>query len=140
MAHGVGRSKAKVNSGKFELAVTTILDEFETDVYQAVYLAIKETADEVVSLLKKAGEFNGTKYRKSWKADITQRRLYTTAIIHNVKHYRLTHLLEFGHALIVGGRNVGDVRPFEHIAPINEKTGEMFEEKLKELVSAERLN
>lgn len=127
---GVGKSYLTCKSGKFELAVNHILDEFETDVYQATYLAIKETADEVVSLLKKAGEFNGTKYRKSWKADIIQRRLYTSAIIHNVKHYRLTHLLEFGHAKINGGR----VQAFPHIAPINEKTGEMFEEKFEDLI------
>lgn len=133
-AHGVGKSHLKCKSGTFDLAVTTILDDFETDVYMAVYLAIKETAEEVVRLLKSAGEFKGTKYRKSWKADVTQRRLYTTAVVHNVKHYRLTHLLEFGHVLKVGGRTIGEVRPFPHIAEINDKTGEMFEEKLKDYI------
>lgn len=136
MAHGIGSTRAKVNAGKFETAVTTILDEFETDCYQAVYLAIKETAEEVVQMLKSAGDFRGNKYRKSWKAEVTQRRLYTTAVVHNVKYYRLTHLLEFGHAKQNGGR----VRAFPHIEPINEKTAEMFEDKLTQLIGgADRL-
>lgn len=136
MAHGIGSTRTKVNAGKFETAVTTILDDFETDCYQAVYLAIKETAEEVVQMLKSAGDFRGNKYRKSWKADVTQRRLYTSAVVHNVKHYRLTHLLEFGHAKQNGGR----VRAFPHIEPINEKTGEMFEDKLRQMIGGtERL-
>lgn len=134
--HGIGKSHLKCDAGKFELAVTTILDDFETDCYQAVYLAIKETAEEVVQMLKTAGDFRGNKYRKSWKAEVTQRRLYTSAVVHNVKHYRLTHLLEFGHAKQNGGR----VRAFPHIEPINEKTGEMFEDKLTQLIGgADRL-
>jgi len=135
-AHGIGKSHLKCDAGKFELAVTTILDDFETDCYQAVYLAIKETAEEVVQMLKSAGDFRGNKYRKSWKAEVTQRRLYTSAVVHNVKHYRLTHLLEFGHAKQNGGR----VRAFPHIEPINEKTGEMFEDKLTQMIGGtERL-
>ena len=136
MSHGIGSARTKVNAGKFETAVTTILDDFETDCYQAVYLAIKETAEEVVQMLKSAGDFRGNKYRKSWKAEVTQRRLYTTADVHNVKYYRLTHLLEFGHAKQNGGR----VRAFPHIEPINEKTGEMFEDKLTQMIGgADRL-
>ena len=135
-AHGIGSTRTKVKAGKFETEVTTILDDFETDCYMAVYLAIKETAEEVVQMLKSAGEFRGNKYRKSWKAEVTQRRLYTSAVVHNVKHYRLTHLLEFGHAKQNGGR----VRAFPHIEPINEKTAEMFEEKLTQLIGgADRL-
>ncbi len=135
-AHGIGKSHLKCDAGKFDLAVTTILDDFETDCYQAVYLAIKETAEEVVQMLKTAGDFRGNKYHKSWKAEVTQRRLYTSAVVHNVKHYRLTHLLEFGHAKQNGGR----VRAFPHIEPINEKTGEMFEDKLTQLIGgADRL-
>ncbi len=135
-AHGIGKSHLKCDAGKFELAVTTILDDFETDCYQAVYLSIKETAEEVVQMLKTAGDFRGNKYRKSWKAEVTQRRLYTSAVVHNVKHYRLTHLLEFGHAKQNGGR----VRAFPHIEPINEKTGEMFEDKLTQMIGgADRL-
>lgn len=134
--HGIGKSHLKCDAGKFDLAVTTILDDFETDCYQAVYLSIKETAEEVVQMLKTAGDFRGNKYRKSWKAEVTQRRLYTSAVVHNVKHYRLTHLLEFGHAKQNGGR----VRAFPHIEPINEKTAEMFEDKLTQLIGgAERL-
>ena len=44
--------------------------------------------------------------------------------IENKTEYRLTHLLEFGHAIRRGGRKIGDARAFEHIAPVAKKAEE----------------
>lgn len=128
--NGVGKSHVTVDASKLEISVLTLLDEFSADTYKAVAVAIKETGDEVVRLLKQAGDFKGKKYRNSWTNTFEQRRLSATSIVHNKKHYRITHLLEFGHAKQNGGR----VRAFPHIEPINEMTGKMFEEKLEQLL------
>jgi hypothetical protein len=128
--NGVGKSHVNVKADKLEISVLTVLEEFQQDAYKAVAVAIKETGDEVVRMLKSAGDFKGKKYRNSWTNTFEQRRLSATSIVHNKKHYRLTHLLEFGHAKQNGGRT----RAFPHIEPINEMTGRLFEQKLKDLI------
>ncbi|RKJ32016.1 hypothetical protein D7X33_39910, partial [Butyricicoccus sp. 1XD8-22] len=59
-------------------------------------------------------------YAKSWKAS----KINGKWVIHNVKHYRLTHLLEKGHAKVGGGR----VQSYPHIAPVEK---ELVEEYIK---------
>lgn len=67
-------------------------------------------------------KFNGTgKYAKGWTVSESKKPHYTSAIIHNKSVPGLTHLLEFGHALIIGGRNVGKVEGREHIGPVEEE-------------------
>lgn len=115
---------------KFSTTAHQMLEEFEGNCNTAVREAIVETADKIVEILKSAGDFGGTKYRRSWKSKIVQTRMSTQAIVHNAKHYRLTHLLEFGHAKQNGGRT----RAFPHIEPINERSRDLFEEKLTDLI------
>lgn len=46
---------------------------------------------------------------------------------YNAKHYRLTHLLEFGHAKQNGGRT----RAFPHIAEVNDWAQEEVEKRME---------
>ena len=64
------------------------------------------------------------RYAKSWRRT-KQASLRTgdSYRIHNVKHYRLAHLLEYGHALWHGGR----ARAIPHIKPAEEKAITEFE-------------
>lgn len=119
-----------IKPDQFKYVVGTMLEEYSDEVAKAMYVACDETCDELVDELKQAGEFKGTKYRRGWKKWIQQSMSgVVEAKVWNAKHYRLTHLLEKGHQLILGGRKVGDVRAFEHIKPINDQVPERFQKK-----------
>ena len=123
----------------FRAEVNSLLQEYGAEAVEAVSEATIETANEAKDKLKTAGNFKGTKYRGSWDAKkqglkssaISGSRVFESAVVYNKKHYRLTHLLEFGHAKQGGGR----VQAFEHIAPVNdwaqEDVVERLERKLK---------
>lgn len=125
----------------FRKEVSSLLKEYGAEVMEKLEEAVHETAEQSAEELKSAGEFKGTKYRASWT--VTEQyqkpglhsgshKLFASAVVHNTKHYRLTHLLEFGHAKQNGGRT----RAFPHIEPVNEKAQktvvELLERKLKE--------
>ena len=120
-------SNKSVTAVNFSSAVSQILSEYGEDVRFAVNDTVQAVAEQATAELKGAGDFKGVKYRRSWSNEIKQRPGYTDATVFNKKHYRLTHLLEFGHAKQNGGRT----RAFAHIAPVNDKIGDMFEKELK---------
>lgn len=107
------------------------LEEYSNDVLQAINETLKETADEAVSELKTAGDFNDRtgKYRKGWVAKTEGGTLgIQNQIVHNKKHYRLTHLLEYGHLT----RNGKRTRAFPHIASVEESLEDKVEQRMKE--------
>lgn len=95
--------------------INSILDEYGDKAQDALKQAIEETAEDSVSDLKRLGGFKGRKYRNSWTNEETSTRLNYGQTVFNKRHYRLTHLLEFGHVKQNGGRT----RAFPHIADVN---------------------
>lgn len=74
-------------------------------------------------------------YSKDWTYEVKPVKRFTRkAIVYNEDHYRLTHLLENGHALVRGGRTYGHVKSYEHIYPINEKAHKQFVEEVIECI------
>lgn len=107
------------------------LEEYSSEVLSAVNDTLRETAKEAVSELKTAGGFHDRSgnYRKGWKAKMEPGTLgVENQIIYNAKHYRVTHLLEYGHVTRTGKRT----RAFPHIAPVEERLGDKIEQKMKE--------
>lgn len=85
----------------------------------------QSTKEEIIST---SPEDRG-KYAKSWSVkEIKSTSTGKTLVIHNKKHYQLTHLLEFGHATRDGGRT----EAFPHISPAEEKAIKEIDKKLKE--------
>lgn len=123
---------AKVNVDKMLLE----LERQYTAWYQAINeevsgRIIEETAVETVRYLK-ANSPKGTRksksYAKTWKAD--RNKHFTGAYrwsmtVYNDKNYRLTHLLENGHAKVNGGRTKAQ----PHIAPAAEVAGQVLYDK-----------
>ena len=86
----------------------------------------KEVATQLVIELKQTSPKRTGAYAKSW----TKTKFRKGWIVHNKHHYRLTHLLEKGHAKTSGGR----VSPKVHIRPAEERAIREFIERVERAV------
>ena len=95
-------------------AVQGELTEYTNEVTGYVKESVKDVAKETVKEVKRRSPVRSGAYKKSWgQTQIYEGPGGIRITIHNKKHYRLTHLLENGHALKSGGRT----RAFPHIKP-----------------------
>lgn len=110
-------------------AVKEQLEEYKDLATEDMKTAIKETGDKVREIIAN-GEATPRKtgaYAKSWKSKVTDEGpLSIHVTVHSPNRYRLTHLLEHGHAKRGGGRT----RAFPHIAPAEEAGEKILDEKL----------
>ncbi|HHX0261583.1 TPA: HK97 gp10 family phage protein [Enterococcus faecalis] len=99
-------------------------EEVETNVGEATEIAAKETLQE----LKQNSPKRSGKYARNWRK---KKQGPTKQVIYqNDPTYRLTHLLENGHALKRGGRKVGQVVAKPHIEAAEEKAIASLEKEL----------
>lgn len=114
----------KISVDQLSEEIAKTLKDFEGVTDKAVEHGVLDTAQDAVKELRVAdppgsGEYGSwSDYNKGWKIKATKRGKKTDAIVHNATKYRLTHLLEKGHAKVNGGRT----RKFPHIAPVAEKS------------------
>lgn len=103
------------------------LKDFEGVTDKACAAGVMDTAQDAVKELRAArpigsegspaGKYSSwADYNKGWGIfqTKTDQRYHIKATIHNKTKYRLTHLLEKGHAKVGGGRT----QAFPHIAPV----------------------
>lgn len=111
-------------AAEIEKAMKEQLDMANEVVGKAVDKVAKETVNELGSISpRKSGH-----YAEGWatKEGKTATRS-KSAVVWNKKHYRLTHLLEHGHAKVNGGRVAA--RP--HIGAVEQKAIKSFEDELR---------
>ena len=101
-----------------------VLQDYSKEVMDIYNTCGKEIADDTVSKLKrvKFGRYDRGKYSKSWAVKQEKSNWGSnTYIVYNKKHYRLTHLLEFGHVVKNGTKRVvGKAGAIPHIKPMEE--------------------
>lgn len=110
----------KVKVDDLSKAILEELKNYEGVTEEAAWNGVSDTSKEALQKLRSAhpagsGEYGSwTKYNRGWTVLKTKRDKKAT--VHNATDYRLTHLLEKGHAKVNGGRT----RAFPHIAPVAE--------------------
>ena len=111
-----------------------LLEDYTDDVMNTVVDVIGEVAEEAADELKQTSpkrRKHGGAYARSWSVKEEKKRTFASAIVHNKKHYQLTHLLEFGHARAGGGRKVD---PIVHIEPVNVRSEEEAVKRITEAI------
>lgn len=110
----------KVKVDDLSKAILEELKNYEGVTEEAAWSGVSDTSKMALQKLRSAhpagsGEYGSwNAYNRGWTVKKTKRD--KTATIHNATDYRLTHLLEKGHAKVNGGRT----RAFPHIAPVAE--------------------
>ena len=120
-----------VSIDEFPKVVMAHLEEYVSMAAEEVKEAVRTVSEDVKNEIQSRAPVKTGKYKKSWtvsKVSETKESLVNT--VHSAKYYRLTHLLENGHAK----RNGGRTRSFPHIAPgedlAEKKLVEIAERKL----------
>lgn len=134
-------SKNKVSIDKLGSAIQEYLENYKEDIEEDVVELsnkyTKEAKNELQQIspkskkdvhLKGGGVQESGAYAKSWTMKNGQKakNIYSK-IVYNKEYYRLTHLLEFGHAT----RNGGHTKAIPHIRPTEDKYREKFTEELE---------
>ena len=112
--------------------VQSVLSQFANDVKTDLDDAMKEIADEAVKKLKSTSPTSkrrGKKYKSGWKVDKKSGHY----IINN-KVYRLTHILENGHDIVIKGTKRGYSPAQPHIKPVEEWCQKELPEKFRKKV------
>ena len=127
----------KVTLDNLASAVKEIIDSYGDEVSANVDKITKEVGKKGVQALKnESKEKFGTvksrkkKYANTWTSRTEQTRLRTSVTIYNTQGWQ-PHLLENGHALVMGGRNLGTVDGRAHIQPVEEKLIREYEKDLE---------
>ena len=95
---------------------------------EVVNSAVDKVTNETVKDLKSSSPKKSGKYAGGWgKKEGQTATRSKSSVVWNEKHYRLTHLLEFGHAKVNGGR----VAAKPHIAAVEQKAIKSFEDELR---------
>ena len=110
-------------------AVGAELEAYADEIAQTVKSSVEEVAQETVRDVKRRSPVDRGDYRKSWTRTTVRETLHSIVIsVYNRKHYRLTHLLENGHALVNGGRTKAQ----PHIAPAERDAERTLLQKVQE--------
>ena len=118
-------------------AIQEQLKEATQEIKEKINDQAKEIANDVCNKLKRESPSDTKQYAKSWTVDSREGKYFQGTfnfVVHNKKKYRITHLLEYGHA----SRNGGRVKAYPHIEKISNVASAEFERRVKEIAEGTR--
>lgn len=121
----------KVDIGGIADAIASELSGYTKEVAEGVKAVVDETAEELLQNTRADAPSRYGKYKKAMAIKKRHESDYEKRVTWYVKppHYRLSHVLEKGHAKRGGGR----VRAYPHIEKNEAKAKEKFEKRVKEV-------
>ena len=127
---------SKVSIDNLSDEIRDILEEYGDNIELAMKDTIKKAGKEAAKELRATSPSRTGRYARSWTSTTTlDSSAKTEVVVHNAKEYRLAHLLEHGHAMVTrGGRTVGRVQAFPHIAKVEEKVTSELEKKIESII------
>ena len=122
----------KVTIDNLASEVEKYLNEYKGEITENLDEITKKVGRMGVQALKteSRAKFKGKDYASGWTSKAQNTRLYTTVTIYNGKLPGLPHLLEFGHAIVRGGRTVGEVKGRSHIEPVEKEITSTYEREI----------
>lgn len=129
----------KIKVDQLTKEIEQALADFAGTTEEACEKGVLETANDAVQALRNAhppgsGSYDSwDDYNSGWTKRKSRQKTKLKgiqAIIWNEKHYRLTHLLEKGHAKVNGGRT----RAFPHIAPVEDKCADGLVQNIRKYI------
>ena len=121
-----------INIDQLAAEIAKGLADYSQDVVEKVNASSEAVGKAAVKRLKQTSPKKTGKYAKSWTMSTEKAIGQPDLRIIHVKapHYRLAHLLEYGHAKVGGGRVEG--RP--HIRPAEEEVIREFTREVEEVI------
>jgi Bacteriophage HK97-gp10, putative tail-component len=113
--------------GDLSNVIARELQRYSNAVTENVETALVEVAKETADDLKENSPKLTGDYRKGWRV----KKVRGKQVVYNKTDYRLTHLLEKGHAKVGGGRVPAQV----HIRPAEEKAINELVNRITQAVS-----
>ena len=122
----------KINIDQLAIEVMQELDAYREDVQEAVEKAVKETAKQTTAELRSISPEGDTgEYAKHWSykrdKNLSGRHRYDMVVYSKKPEYRITHLLEKGHAK----RNGGRVDGITHVKIAEKHAKEILQERIE---------
>ncbi|HHV63827.1 MAG TPA: HK97 gp10 family phage protein [Peptococcaceae bacterium] len=123
---------AKINVDQLAAEIAQELSKYSQEVVEKINISSERVGKAAVKQLKRTSPKRTGEYAKSWTMTTEKAIGQPHRRIVHVKapHYRLTHLLEHGHAKRGGGRVEG--KP--HIRPAEEMVIEEFVREVEEAI------
>lgn len=109
--------------------INKVLSMYTKNVNTTMQSVFDITARDAANKLKQTSPKDKGDYARNWAV----KKEAGKAIVYNKKPtYRLTHLLENGHDVVVNGQKVGRAKPQVHISPVDEWVQDEVQKRLQE--------